>query len=137
MKLFALALTIALSTTAAMASIPTTEAVKNILQAGTYEGRNCQIIVTEVKDSVVVTIKANSLSLAYKVTNATNESMVNELTGEVSATQSLNAPFYLNGGTIYLNIRNIEDNVIASISKILVDHKGNDASTYLDCKVSL
>lgn len=137
MKLFALALTIALSTTVSAAQ-PVTEAIKNILPAGTYEGVNCSVLVETKADSISVSIKNNSLTEVFGLANSAKGIVINDVTGEISATQSLNYPHYLKGGTKFLNIKgNDIDQVSVSISKILVDHRGNDASTYTECAISL
>lgn len=142
MKLIALVMTIALST-AASASIPATEAFKNILPAGTYAGyengsKKCSVTVDAKEDFVSVMITTSDTTEGFGLLNKALGTSVNETTGEISATQSLNAPFYLRGGTKFLNVQaNDLDQVQVSISKILLDHRGNDASTYLECTVSL
>lgn len=135
MKAFALALTITFSS-AISAALPVTEAIKNILPAGTYNGRNCVVDIVTNKDLLSVSIKSNSGSDSYGLLNSTIGTIVNEVTGEISASQPLRFPRYLNGGTKFLNIKaNNYNEVAVSISQILLDHKGNDVSTYTECTV--
>ncbi len=137
MKAFALALTIALST-AVSAAQPVTEAIKNILPAGKYDGVNCSVLVETRADSVSVSLKTDAKSEYFTLLNSANGIIVDEATGEISASQSLNFPRYLRGGSKFLNIKaNDNDQVAVSISNILLDHRGNDVSTYSECTVSL
>ncbi|MBC7713573.1 MAG: hypothetical protein H7177_09545 [Rhizobacter sp.] len=110
--------------------------MKNILPAGKYEGKSglqkC-IVTAETREDFV-----SATSEGFGLLNSANGIVINDSTGEIAATQSMRAPFYLNGGTKFLNIKaNDIDQVEVSISKILLDHRGNDASTYLECTVSL
>ena len=136
MKVLALALTMVISS-AVSAAMPVTEAINNILPAGSYNGRNCLVVVETKKDLLVVTVKSNSGSDSFGLLNSSKGVVINEVTGEISASQSLNFPSYLRGGTKFLNIRSNEEEVAVSISNILLDHKGNDASTYAECSVTL
>lgn len=128
--------------TATMAKIPATEAIKNILADGTYEGldgsEKCLVEVSKSSDSVSVTIKTAESTDGFALLDSSSNYSVNEVTGQISATQSLNFPRYLQGGTKLLSVTpNDIDQVEFSITKILLDHRGNDASTYASCTIAL
>jgi len=119
-----------------------TEAFNALLPSGEYEGRNsagkCFVNVLTRKDSVTVSIKTASAYDVLAVLDSSSSYAVNAATGEISATQSANYPRYYNGGSKYLYVKSFDtDEVDFSISTILLDHRGEDASTYLDCKISL
>jgi hypothetical protein len=128
--------------TSVFAKTTITEAFNSLLTSGEYEGRNesgkCFVSVLTKTDSVSVSIKTDSAFDVLAVLNSSYNYAVNEVTGEIAATQSANYPRYYNGGTKSLYVKPFDtDEVEFSISTILLDHRGNDASTYLNCKVSL
>lgn len=138
MKSILLALALTLSTQA-MAKIPATDAVTNLIAAGKYVGTNakkeCSVKIDTRYESVSIYISTGKAINSYAIVNSANNYSVDEL-GNISATQSLNAPFYLNGGTQILNIKKVDTGVLFSIATIALDHKGNDYSTYSTCTVN-
>lgn len=132
--LIALALTIS---TAAMAKIPATTALANLLPSGEYLGSNeaqaCTVKIVINENSASVVIASQKSSKAYALINSSMNYSVDATTNEISATQSLNAPFYLNGGTQILNVKPTADAIIFSIATIALDHKGNDFSSFAAC----
>ncbi len=128
--------------TSVFAKTTITEAFKSLLPSGEYEGRNesgkCFVNVLTRTDSASVSIKADSAYDGFTVLNSSSNYAVNEVTGEIAATQNANFPRYYNGGSKSLFVKPFDtDEVEFSISTILLDHRGNDASTYLNCTVSL
>lgn len=141
MKSIIIALTLVFSTVA-MAKIPATEAFNNILPAGEYVGSNgsqkCLVQIKTTADSVTVVINATDSHDGFALLNSSSSYSVNEVTGQIAATQNLSFPRYLKGGTKILNVSVNESSEIEfSISQILLDHRGNDASTYTACTLSL
>lgn len=139
MKLFSVIAALVFSS-AVMAKTPATEAFKNLIPAGKHEGLNgtqkCFVEVDYANDAVTVSIISKGQADAFTVLNKSLSYSVNETTGEVSATMPLNFPHYLKGGTKILNVKeNDLYQVEFYISNILLDHRGNDASTYSACRV--
>lgn len=134
--LIALALTLS---SAAMAKTPATEALSNLLPTGEYVGTNgaqsCVVKITIKENSAVVIINSGKSSSGYVVVNASLNYSVDEATQAISATQSLKAPHYLNGGTMILSVRPATDSIAFSIATIALDHRGNDYSSYNACTV--
>lgn len=141
MKSLLLAMTFALSS-AAFASTPATVAVENFLANGEYTGLNgsekcsVKIVTADTAVSVFITNKKNSIG--FTVVDSSYDYNVNSVTGELSATQKLNAPHYLQGASKVLNIARNDDNTEVSffISTIAMDHRGNDMSTYATCTIA-
>jgi hypothetical protein len=141
MKFIFTALILAFSATS-FAKIPATDALKNLISTGEYEGRNesgkCLVTVNNTLNAATISIKTNNTSKVFTLVNSSLNYSVNEATSEISATQKLNSPFYLNGGKKILNVKaNDIEQIQFSISTILLDHKGEDASTYSECTISL
>lgn len=140
MKSLLLALTFALSATA-FASTPATTAVTALLASGEYYGNNgtekCSVKVVTANDAVSVFITTKKNSVGFTVVNSTSNYSVNETTGEVSATQKLTSPHYLQGAAKVLNMTtNDNDEVEVYISTIATNHKGDDLSSYATCNVA-
>ena len=125
------------------AKVPATQAVTALIPAGVYEGKNgsakCLVTVTTADNAVSVTIQdKNKQQDNFTLVNSSANYSVNESTGELSATQKLNFPHYVQGGSKILNIRgNDIEQVEVFITTILLDHRGNDASTYAACNITL
>ncbi len=141
MKSFVLAMTLVLSASAFANTA--TEAVSNLIASGTYQGKNgaekCTVSVTTSTDSVTIAIQdKNNKSDYFSLLNSYTNYNVDAVTGEISASQKLSFPRYLQGGSKILNVRGNDKNQVEFfISQILLDHRGNDASTYAACTVSL
>lgn len=122
------------------ASVKATDAVSELIQTGTYQGRSenmsCQVIIEKNQDSVVVAVIENDSQNAIALLDTASNYSVNPQTGEVTASESLKFPHFLKGGTKIVNIKKISsEQVQVSFAQILLDHKGNDASTFLTCTV--
>lgn len=127
---------------ASLAKIPATEAFDNILTDGDYVGtvgkKKCLVTIKTQLESVTLSINTASTNDTFVVLNSSPNYSVNEVTGEISASQNLKYPHYLQGGTKFLNVRTDGINQVNfSISTVLLDHRGNDASTYSTCNILL
>jgi len=131
-----------LLSTSAFAKTNITDGIKALLPSGEYEGRNvagkCFVSVLTSTESASVSIRTDSAYDGFTILNNSSSYRVNDLTGEISAKITANLPRYYNGGTKSLYVKPFDtDEIEFSISTILLDHRGNDASTYLNCTVSL
>lgn len=140
MKSLLLAATIAFSTSA-FASTPATTAVTNLLAAGEYYGTNgvekCSVKILANNNSVAVFISTKKSSAGFTIVDSATNYSVNEVTGEVSATEKLKSPHYLQGAAKVLNIvTNDNDEVEFYISTIATNHKGDDLSSYATCNIA-
>lgn len=140
MKSLLLAMTFALSASA-FAATPATTAVTSLLANGEYYGTNgtekCSVKVAATADAVSVFITTKKNTVGFTVVDSASNYSVNEVTGEVSATQKLTAPHYLQGAAKVLNIStNNNDEVEFYISTIATNHRGDDLSTYATCNVA-
>lgn len=139
MKSVLLAMALTLSTQA-MASIPATEAVTNLIAPGKYIGVNgrkeCSVKIDTRYESASIYISNGSSIGSYAMINSAKNYSVDASTGNIASTQSLNAPFYLNGGTQILSIKNTDTEINFAITIIALDHKGNDFSTYSACSIA-
>lgn len=130
-----------IASTAVMAKPLTTTSFQNLLPAGTYTGKNnqsaCAVTVNASENAVGVTLKTKNSSDTFVLTNSSLKVSITE--SEVIASQSLSYPHYLNGGTQLLNVKIDSANNEAEvfITNILLDHRGNDASTYSECVIAL
>lgn len=140
MKSLVLAMSL-LATTAVMAKPLATTSFQNLLPAGTYTGKNnesaCVVTVNATENAVGVTLKSKNSSDTFVLTNSSLGVSIND--SEIRATQSLSFPHYLNGGTKILNVKidSINNEAEVFITNILLDHRGNDASTYSECAIAL
>lgn len=140
MKSLLLAMTFALSASA-MAATPATTAVTALLANGEYYGTNgsekCSVKVVTANDAVSVFISTKKNSVGVTVVDSSSAYSVNEVTGEVSATQKLTSPHYLQGAAKVLNMTtNDNDEVEVYISTIATNHRGDDLSSYATCNVA-
>ena len=140
MKSLLLAITFALSASA-FASTPATTAVTALLANGEYYGTNgsekCSVKVVSANNAVSVFITTKKNSVGVTVVDSTSSYIVNETTGEVSATQKITSPHYLQGAAKVLNMTtNDNDEVEVYISTIATNHKGDDLSSYTSCNVA-
>lgn len=119
-----------------LAQVPATEAVNKLLAPGTYQGENCAVTVITNTDSVSVSIKTADAFMAFAILNSSSYYNVDATTGEIGASQSMRYPRYLQGGTRFLNIRPNKNLVEFYISETLLDHRGNDISSYVECTVA-
>lgn len=141
MKSILVGLTLLLSSQA-FAKPTATEAVTALVAPGIYKGVNgalkCTVAVSTTKGAVTVEINSANTRDTYTVLDNALGLVVDLQKGEVSASQSLRFPHYVNGGTQLLHIRALsEEQVEFFISNVLFDHRGEDASTYSACKISL
>ena len=120
-----------------------TDFFSTIITSGEYEGRvaqtneKCLVKIDVKKDAVTVSIKENSSFDAFAVLDNSLSYSANEEKGEFSARSQLGYPHFIKGGTKQLFVKaNNAWQVEFSISTILLDHRGNDASTYVSCVVS-
>lgn len=126
----------------AIAKTPATEAMAKLAPAGNYEGFNgqekCYVTVAINNNSVTVSIKTKNNYDVFVVLDNSSHYAVDANTGAIAATSGLRFPHYVQGGTkqLYVVGNDIEQ-VEFSISTILLDHRGNDASTYIACAASL
>lgn len=140
MKTSMLILSLLFSATA-FAKTPASAALNNLLADGVYSGETsgspCEVFVSTKNSAATVTLKTEQSTETYVILDSSLHYKVNDSTGEISATSSLKFPHYINGGTKILNVKPIDANEINfSISTILLDHRGNDASSYVDCRLS-
>lgn len=140
MKSLLVAVTIALSASA-FASTPATTAVTSLLAAGEYYGTNgvekCSVKILTNNNSVAVFINTKKSSAGFTIVDSATNYSVNEVTGEISATEKLKSPHYLQGAAKVLNIvTNDNDEVEFYISTIAMNHKGDDMSSYATCNVA-
>lgn len=135
MKSIVLAMSLVFSAST-FAKVPATEAINKLLAAGSYQGENCSVTVNTTSDSVTISVKSETATHAFAILNASSNYTVDSATGEISASQSLRFPRYLQGGTKFLNVRPSNDQVEFYISETLLDHRGNDMSTYASCAVN-
>jgi hypothetical protein len=140
MKSLLLAATIALSASA-FASTPATVAVTSLLAPGEYYGTNgtekCSVKILASNNSVAVFLSTKKSSAGFTIVDSSTNYSVNEVTGEISATEKLKAPHYLQGAAKVLTIAtNDNDEVEFYISTIAMNHKGDDMSTYVTCNIA-
>lgn len=137
MKLIALTLTIFL-TTSLFAQSPATEAVNRLFSNGSYEGRynseKCTVTIESTNNSVTISISNNAFNDSIILVNGSSDYKVSNDTGAIAATQKLNYPRYIKGGTKILNVVPDDiDQVEFSLTQLLEDHQGLDFSTYASC----
>lgn len=141
MKAFVSALAFTLSLTTLAATTPT-EALKAIVEAGTFQGNNCSVTVSHGVDTSVIKVTAFGVTEVFGLYNTKTPSMnysahVIEATGEVYAQQAMNFPRYYHGGSKHFHAKALANGKAdISISSILLDHKGDDVSTYASCEIS-
>lgn len=138
------ALTTALFLTLSLTTLAKTSAVdglKSIVEAGTFQGQNCSVTVSHNGSTSVVEVSAFGLTDSFAIINTTSSAsytaVYNENTGELIGSQSLNFPRYTNGGRKHFSAKALANGkAVISISSVLFDHRGNDASTYVTCEIS-
>ena len=141
MKTVMTAVVLSLCVSVSNASMKATDAISQLVEFGSYQGsdnhQSCQVVFEKNLDSVITTVitKDQSQSMILLDT-ASNYSVIAE-TDEITASSSLNAPHYIKGGTLFLNIKKTGPNKVqVSMSSVLLDHQGNDLSTFLSCTVT-
>jgi hypothetical protein len=140
MKSLLIAVTIALSTSA-FASTPATTAVTSLLAAGEYYGTNevekCSVKILANNNSVAVFVSTKKSSAGFTIVDSATNYNVNEVTGEVFATEKLKSPHYLQGAVKVLTIVTTDDDEVKFyISTIAINHRGDDMSSYVTCNIS-
>lgn len=140
MKAFLVGLVLVASV-GAQAGVVATEAFNKLYPTGTYTGKNnsgaCSVTVNVSGDVVVVSIDEKNGHQAFGIHNQGNYYSINEVTGEIAATINSNFPKYSYGGSKHLLIRSQNENQTEFyISEILLDHRGEDASTFTSCVIS-
>lgn len=127
------------ATSSAFAKLTATEAFSKILKSGSYTGTsyngNCTVDLAIASDNVSVKIAEKDNFQYFTLLNASATYSINEEKGEIGATVSTRFPKYSYGGTKSLFVREREDSVEFYISEVLLDHHGNDASTYTSCTI--
>ena len=141
MKTFITTLTLALSISSFASTTKATDALKSIVEAGTFQGKNCSVTVSHNGSTSVVEVSAFGLTDSFAIINTTSSAsytaVYNENTGELIGSQSLNFPRYTNGGRKHFSAKPVANGkALISISTILFDHKGEDQSTYASCEIS-
>lgn len=112
-------------------------AVKNLLDSGVYQGKNCEVTVEIKNDLVIVNVESADANLSFGLLDSLKNYSVDQ-NGDLRASQNLRFPKYDNGGVKHLTIRNnpSQNGVVdVVISEILFDHKGNDLSQFAQCSV--
>lgn len=138
MKSLLLAMTFSLST-AVFATTPATIAVNDFLPNGEYSGAAaCTVKIISNDSAVSIFVSNKNNSLGFTIVDSSTNYNVNDETGKISASQKINAPYYLNGASQVLSISSKNDNsqVVFSISLIAMDHKGEDMSKYATCTIT-
>jgi hypothetical protein len=140
MKSIVLTLVLVFST-AAMADIKITEAFNKIINAGEHQGRNnenekCSVVINTQAESVSVAIDSANSSEVFAILNSSQNYTVDGTTGEITATQSLRSPRYVQGGTKVLNVRKNNAKIEFIISSVLIDHKGDESFSSTNCTIS-
>lgn len=141
MKSLLLAITFAISSVA-MASTPATVAVNDFLPNGEYTGLSgsskCSVKITSTDSAVSIFVANINDSLGFTMVDSSTNYSVNDINGKISASQKLNAPYYLQGASQVLSIsgKNDQSLVMFSISIIAMDHRGEDMSTSATCTIT-
>lgn len=140
MKAFVSALVLSLSLST-MAAPKATDALKAIVEAGTFQGKNCSVTVSHGADYSSVHVTDNGHTEVFGLLNVTSTMTyavhVNEVTGEISASQTLKYPRYYNGGSKLFHAKPLANGkALITISSILLDHRGEDMSSYASCEIS-
>ncbi len=128
---------------ASFAKTSATTFFSTIITSGEYEGKvgqsneKCVVTVDVKSDAVTVSIKNKNAYDVFAVLDKSFSYSANDEKGEFAATSQLGYPHFIKGGTkqLYVKANDIWQ-VEFSISTILLDHRGNDASTYVSCVVS-
>ena len=140
MKSLVIAMSLIASTVVMAKPLPTTS-FQNLLPVGIYTGHNndsaCVVTVNATDSAIGISLQTSNSNDTFVISNSSKS--VSITNSEVRATQSLSYPHYLNGGTSILNIKVDSANNEAKvfITNILLDHRGNDASTYAECAIAL
>ena len=125
----------------ASAKTSATSALNNLIKNGSYSGHSqglhCEVRVQTKQDLASVEIITSGQSEFFSLLDSSLSYHVDEKTGELSATMNLAFPHYINGATKLLSVRSVSANEVAvSISMIALDHRGNDMSTFSNCKIT-
>lgn len=140
MKALLATLALTLSATS-FAATTNTEALKSIVEAGTFQGNNCSVTVSHSADSSSVSVTAQGTTEYFTIMNIASSTgyavSYKAETNELSGMQQIRFPKYQYGGskTFYAKLK-ADGKALVSISTILLDHRGNDASTYASCEIS-
>ena len=123
------------------AKTPATIALNNLIKNGTYNGQSlglhCEVKISTKQDFASVEISTSTQKEFFSLLDSSLSYHVDEKSGELSATMNLSFPHYLKGATKLLSVRSVGQNEVAvSISTIALDHRGNDMSTFSNCKIS-
>ena len=88
----------------------------------------CTVKIISTDSAVSIFVANINDSLGFTVVDSSTNYNVNEVNGKISASQKLNAPYYLQGASQVLSIsaKNDQSQVMFSISIIAMDHRGED-----------
>jgi len=141
MKSIALAMTLVFSTAIFAAQTPATTAVTNLIAVGEYKGLDgnidCAVTVKTTEDYVSISVTNSDVAKFYTVLNSGINYNVNEVTGEVSASQVIRYPHSMGGGSRVLNIKKNENNEVEFfIADMIIDHRGNDSTSAAGCTIA-
>lgn len=141
MKSIAIAMSLVFSISA-FAKTPASVAINKLIASGSYIGTNssgdCRVNVSTSSDAAVISIEAGNTYLTFALIDSSLNYNVNEVTGELAASQKTNYPHYTHGGSKYLNVKARDLNVVDFyISQTSLDHRGEDHSSFAACSISL
>lgn len=140
MKAIIATLALTLSATS-FAATTNTEALKSIVEAGTFQGKNCSVTVNHTTETSSVSVTAEGTTEYFTIMNIAPSTAYavsyKAETNELSGLQQIRFPKYQYGGskTFYAKLK-ADGKALVSISTILLDHRGNDVSTYASCEIS-
>ncbi len=118
-----------------------TEGLKTIVEAGTFKGTDCTVTVSHSQNVSTVHVTQDGTTEFFSVMDITSSTNYSahfiESTGEVYGHQVMRFPRYLDGGVKNFHAKKLANGkATISVSTILLDHRGNDASTYATCEFS-
>lgn len=116
-----------------------TTSLKGYLAEGTSygidaEGKSCSVNLTVHEGNSTVTLMNKQTTESMTLLESDDSIAISA--DKIVSRQKLNAPRYIGGGSRLLKLeKNSVGNTVVLVSKILLDHNGNDASEYLTCLV--
>lgn len=98
------------------------------------EGNSCSVNLTIYEgNSTITVLNKNS---AESITLLGSDLSISVSEDKIVSRQKLNAPRYVGGGSRLLKLeKNSVGDTVVLVSRILLDHNGNDASEYLTCLI--
>lgn len=136
MKIFSV-ITFSLFTMSSFAQIPASIVMKSILSNGTFQGKNCSVSVVNGQGAVSLAVTSTDGNNVATIVDNTRDYQATMIPKSITARLKLGLPYYLNGGVRLVSVEEkTVDTVEVSISDVLLDHNGNDASTFVSCSIS-